>query len=109
MRRGHWDSWESVYFLCSTFTTATARTFGSFSSPCSTSLLIFLNSRIHTPNRPSALTASSFPFNQSLSPFSNDSSHREVVCERRWSWSSVTESEEFVGRMRAVSRLPQYL
>ena len=29
--------------------------------------------------------------------------------ERRWSWSRVTDREELVGRMSAVSRLPQYL
>lgn len=32
-----------------------------------------------------------------------------VVCVRRSSWESVTEREEFVGRLREASRLPQYL
>jgi len=38
-----------------------------------------------------------------------EGSAREVVVERRWSWLRVTESEELVGRMSLVSRLPQYL
>ena len=32
-----------------------------------------------------------------------------VVCVRRSDWESVTERDEFVGRLRAGSRLPQYL
>lgn len=32
---------------------------------------------------------------------------RAVVRERRWSCERVTERDELVGRMRAVSRLPQ--
>jgi hypothetical protein len=31
------------------------------------------------------------------------------VWVRRSDWDRVTEREEFVGRLRAVSRLPQYL
>jgi hypothetical protein len=60
--------------------------------------------------RPSPpLMLSSVPFSHSLSPFSKLASAREVVVERRWSWSSVTERDELVGRMSEVSRLPQYL
>lgn len=64
---------------------------------------------MQTASRPPSLIASSLPFNQSLSPVSKDASAREVVVERRWSWSRVTERELLVGRMRRVSRLPQYL
>lgn len=32
-----------------------------------------------------------------------------VVCVRRSSWESVTEREEFEGRLSLGSRLPQYL
>jgi hypothetical protein len=32
-----------------------------------------------------------------------------VVCVRRDFWERVTEMEELVGRLRVVSRLPQYL
>lgn len=32
---------------------------------------------------------------------------RAEVRERRWSWESVTESDELVGRISVVSRLPQ--
>ena len=32
-----------------------------------------------------------------------------VVCVRRSAWASVTEREEFVGRLSFGSRLPQYL
>ena len=38
-----------------------------------------------------------------------DSEHEAVVCVRSDFWDSVTDSEEFVGRFNAVSRLPQYL
>ena len=36
-------------------------------------------------------------------------SQRDVVVARKWSWSSVTDREEFVGKISSVSRLPQYL
>lgn len=39
---------------------------------------------------------------------SNDASVADEVVDRRWSWSSVTDSDELVGRMSLVSRLPQY-
>jgi hypothetical protein len=65
-------------------------------------------SAMHVASRPSGLISSSAPLSQSRSR-SKDGSAREVVVERKWSWSSVTESEEFVGRMSFVSRLPQYL
>lgn len=32
-----------------------------------------------------------------------------MVVDRRWSWSSVTDSDELVGRISFVSRFPQYL
>ena len=35
--------------------------------------------------------------------------HEAVVCVRRSDWARVTEREELVGRLRVVSRLPQYL
>jgi hypothetical protein len=63
---------------------------------------------MHVARRPSSLTSSSCPLSQSRS-FSNEGSARDVVVERRWSWSSVTDSDEFVGRISLVSRLPQYL
>lgn len=64
---------------------------------------------MHTASLPSSLMFSSVPFSHSLSPSSKPASAREVVVERRWSWSSVTERDELVGRMSEVSRLPQYL
>lgn len=85
------------------------RTLASDESLSSTSFLHFLNAAKHVAVRPPALISSSFPFNHSLSPCSNDASAREVVVDRRWSCESVTERDEFVGRMRAVSRFPQYL
>lgn len=63
---------------------------------------------MHVAIRPPSLISSSTPLSQSLS-FLNDGSAREVVVDRRWSWSRVTESDEFVGRISLVSRLPQYL
>jgi hypothetical protein len=65
-------------------------------------------SAMQVARRPPALISSSLPFNQSVS-FLKHGSAREVVVARRWSWSRVTESEELVGRMSSVSRLPQYL
>lgn len=41
--------------------------------------------------------------------FSNDGEQVAVVCVRRSSCESVTDSEELVGRFSLVSRLPQYL
>ena len=35
--------------------------------------------------------------------------HEAVVCVLRSDWSSVTDSDEFVGRFSFASRLPQYL
>lgn len=35
--------------------------------------------------------------------------HAAVVCVRRSDWESVTEIEEFVGRLSFASRFPQYL
>jgi hypothetical protein len=64
---------------------------------------------MHTASLPPSLMLSSVPFSHSLSPFSKLASAREVVVERRWSWSSVTERDELVGRISEVSRLPQYL
>lgn len=85
------------------------RTLGKFLSLVSISFLHALSSLMQTANRPPSLIASSLPFSQSLSPASKDASAREVVVERRWSWSRVTERELLVGRIRRVSRLPQYL
>jgi len=68
-----------------------------------------LSSLIQVQRRPPSLTVSSLPFSQRRSPAGNEASARDVVVERRWSWSSVTESDELVGRMSLVSRLPQYL
>jgi hypothetical protein len=73
-----------------------------------TSFLSFFISLIHVSSLPPALISSSFPFNQRVS-LVKDGSAREVVVLRRWSWSRVTDNEEFVGRMSFVSRLPQYL
>lgn len=84
-------------------------TVGRLESFSSISFLQALNSLIHTHNLPPSLMGSSLPFNHSLSPVSNDSSAREVVVDLKWSWSSVTERDELVGRMSLVSRLPQYL
>lgn len=78
---------------------------GFLSSTCRLRLFI---SRIHVANLPPSLISSSTPFNHSLS-FSKDGSARDVVVDRKWSWSSVTESEEFVGRISFVSLFPQYL
>ena len=38
-----------------------------------------------------------------------DDEQDAVVCVRRSSCERVTDKEEFVGRLRALSRLPQYL
>lgn len=84
-------------------------TVGRVESDFSSSARRALISRIQVCSRPPSLITSSFPFNHSLSPASKDGSHREVVVERRWSWSRVTERDELVGRIREVSRLPQYL
>ena len=65
-------------------------------------------SRMHVARRPLSLISSSTPLSQSRS-LSKDGSARDVVVDRRWSWSSVTESDELVGRMSFVSRFPQYL
>ena len=52
---------------------------------------------------------SSLPFSHNLDGPANSESQREVVVDLRWSWSSVIESDELVGSINAVSRLPQYL
>ena len=83
--------------------------FGKAASFSSISLLQPLNSLIHTPNLPPSLMSSSLPLSHSRSPGAKLSSVLEVVVDRRSSWSSVTEREELVGRISAVSRLPQYL
>ena len=95
---GHSLEWQSVREL-------TLGRLASVSSSC------FLSPRIslmHVASLPPSLISSSSPFSQSLS-FWNEGSARDVVVERRWSWSRVTEREEFVGKMSFVSRLPQYL
>lgn len=74
----------------------------------STSLRRRFISEMQVASLPPSLISSSFPFNHNLS-FVNDGSAREVVVDRKWSWSNVTESEEFVGKISFVSRLPQYL
>lgn len=56
--------------------------------------------------RPPALISSSSPLSQSLSPPEPETTCAEVRL-RRWSWERVTERDELVGRMRAVSRFPQ--
>lgn len=84
-------------------------TLGNESSFISISFLHVRNSLMHTASLPPSLTLSSFPLSHNLSAPENEGSARDVVVERRWSWSSVMDREELVGRMRAVSRLPQYL
>lgn len=63
---------------------------------------------MHVARRPPGLISSSFPLSHRVSSV-KEGSAREVVVERRWSWLRVTESEELVGKMSLVSRLPQYL
>lgn len=67
----------------------------------------FFISRMQTSSRELGLISSSTPLSQRRS-LVYDASADDVVVERRWSWSSVTESDELVGRMREVLRLPQY-
>lgn len=82
---------------------------GRSGSLLSTTTLRPLSSVMHTDVLSPGLMVSSWPLTHNLSPRSKISSHREVVVERRWSWSSVTDSDELFGKTRAVSRLPQYL
>ncbi len=49
------------------------------------------------------------PLRMSESGPEKDSEHEAVVCVRRDFCESVTDSDEFVGKFRATSRLPQYL
>lgn len=63
---------------------------------------------MQTESLPPDLISSSEPFNHSRSEVKLASA-RLVVVDRRWSWSSVTDRDELVGKMSAVSRLPQYL
>ena len=86
-----------------------SHTFGAEASLSSiTSFLSFFISRMQVSNRPPGLISSSLPFSHRVS-LMKEGSAREVVVLRRWSWSRVTESEELVGKMSLVSRLPQYL
>lgn len=62
---------------------------------------------MQTSIRLSALISSSSPLSQSRS-LSNVLEVQDDVVDRRWSWSSVMERDELVGRMSLVSRLPQY-
>lgn len=48
-------------------------------------------------------------FRRSVSSSGNEAEQEAVVWVRRSSWERVTEREEFVGRLRAGSRFPQYL
>ena len=90
------------------FGTCSRHTLGSLAFFSSTSRLNLFISLMHVASLPPSLISSSTPFNQRRS-FSKDGSAREVVVERRWSWSSVTDRDEFVGRISLVSRFPQYL
>ena len=105
IRRGNDDSCYQDLFI----TPYSELTFGKEESFSSISFLQALNSLIQTHSLPPSLIGSSFPFNHNLSPFSKDSSAREVVVDLKWSWSSVTERDELVGKISLVSRLPQYL
>ena len=49
------------------------------------------------------------PFRRSVSGWENEGEQDAVVCVRSESCESVTERDELVGRLRTVSRLPQYL
>ena len=84
------------------------RTLGARGSCASTAARRRFISEMQVARRPPASMDSSVPLSHNLS-LSKEGSAREVVVERRWSWSRVTESEEFVGRMSLVSRFPQYL
>lgn len=57
---------------------------------------------------PPSLISSSCPLSHKRS-FVKVVSALEVVVDRRWSWSRVTEREELVGRISLVSLFPQYL
>jgi hypothetical protein len=63
---------------------------------------------IQVARRPPGLISSSLPLSHKVS-LTKEGSAREVVVDRRWSWSRVTERDELVGKISLVSRLPQYL
>ena len=103
------DSWWNPISACAVSERhADQLTLGSAGSASSTAARSFFISRMQVDKRPPSLISSSMPLSQSRSLL-NDGSARDVVVDRRWSWSSVTESDELVGRMSFVSRFPQYL
>lgn len=63
----------------------------------------------HACVRFEAWMSSSSPLRRRLSRPEYDSEHDAVVRVRRDFCDNVTDKEEFVGRFRATSRLPQYL
>lgn len=81
--------------------------FGRVGSEASSSARRDRSSRKHAVWRGPEMSCGS-PFRWSVSE-ENEAEHAAVVCVRRSFWERVTEREEFVGRLRAVSRLPQYL
>lgn len=62
---------------------------------------------MQTAMRLPSLISSSSPLSHRRSLVKSAEAADDVV-ERRWSWSSVIDSDELVGRMSLVSRLPQY-
>lgn len=63
---------------------------------------------MHAPVLPSFTALSSLPLSHSLSCLKSLLARIEVV-ERRSSCDRVTDRLEFVGKIKEVSRLPQYL
>lgn len=94
---GCWDSFKDQG----------ARTFSSSEFLSSSAFLKPFRALMQTSIRLSALISSSSPLSQSRF-LSNVLEMQDDVVDRRWSWSSVMERDELVGRMSLVSRLPQY-